>query len=572
MKSSTVMVTLHCLLLSLLVPASARYHELKGGSGYIYDHKHAIQSTSNVNTQPYSHTGKHAMTGAGTGGFDNGESKSYDEQRESYDASEVPHYLSNEQFVHDSSNDHVPINKGESYDIVDKYNYKTDEDYGHKQGTTSISLVVSDPTDAIPGSTSLTTLISTSFNPSSLTSGLTDASPESTTVLTTASTTLISSRTSVSTTSEALPSTPQDLCSGHDTIIGDVHCLGNFLIGCSTLFNAVNRNTLDLRNVPNVPNKEACHQKCIEDPLCTGWTCILDSVEGLKESGISVGDGYCRHVYSPVELDETEPFTFGDAFGLRGFCDFPIAELASTSTGSATSATTVTLQTVPTSATDICPDLGGQCLDNNYIQCDRVLQDDAGTSIGIDKCIFQPGIKSERACHQTCLLDNKCYGWIMEQVQDFDDFGNGKSYYCCHLNTTVQLPDPLPAKGPFSTFPAYDSYGLKGSCPADVGSICPRAENACVDDFKVRCGRLIFNDVTPLLEGIWQPDIREDLACHQACAEDPDCTTWWGELDPIFNTFTCFRGTSAVAIKTTIAMDQGEEFTSSFYGIRGACG
>ncbi|KAF7541035.1 hypothetical protein G7054_g952 [Neopestalotiopsis clavispora] len=272
-------------------------------------------------------------------------------------------------------------------------------------------------------------------------------------VISTVPSTLLNSiSTSVSSTFDALPSTPRNLCSGHDHIIGDVHCLGNFLIGCGTIFNAVNVDSLEGSFVPNIPDKEACHQSCIDDPVCMGWISLYESVAELWESGIMISQ-YCRHIFNTVQFNTTEPFGFGEAFGLRGFCDFPIAGPASTSEQGGSTASAVAPQITPTSATDLCPDMDGQCL-------------------------------------------------------------NG---------------------------------------------------------FKVRCERLIFNDVTPLLEGNLVANISEEVVCHETCVEDSGCTAWWGERDSYFKTYTCYHGTMSVSIKPMIAESQGEEFMYSSYGVRKTC-
>ncbi|KAI4596734.1 hypothetical protein KJ359_005076 [Pestalotiopsis sp. 9143b] len=295
----------------------------------------------------------------------------------------------------------------------------------------------------------------------------------------------------------------------------------------------------------------------------------MDSVEGLRESGISISN-ICTLIFNSIELNPVEPFYFGMAFGLRGFCDFPntgstptsAVMPVSTATDGGISASDVTLETLPTSATDLCPGLGGHCLDSNYIQCDRNLEDDTSTTIDDEQCVSQPGIHSERACHDACHLDNKCYGWTMDQEQELSD--------CCHLNTSVQLRDPLPPNTAPSMSPAHYSYGLKRSCPSDISSLCPAAESACVDGFKVRCGRLIFNDVAPIPSGNLQPNVFEELACHQACAEDPGCTTWWGESDIVYETYYCYHGSRPAVFKAEIP-GTDDRYMSSSYGVRNAC-
>lgn len=479
---------------------------------------------------------------------------------EHHQSSGYGHYAPNDGFgYHESSKNGRPTNNGGSYDVDNIYNHDA-----YDQESSSFSLVVSNPTDVIPESTALATRISTSI--STGTSALIDASLASKT--STTSTASASTGTSAAIATQSHPPTPGNLCSGHELILADVHCFDNFLIGCDAAFYAWNSGALDFRNI-NVPDKEACHNKCLEDPLCTGWTNWMDSVAGLRESGISVSST-CTLIFNPIELNPVEPFYFGMAFGLRGFCDFPnsgststsAAMSVSTATGGGISASAVTLETLPTSATDLCPALGGHCLDSNYIQCDRILEDDAGMTIDAGQCVFQPGIKSERACHDACHLNNNCQGWIMDQEQELND--------CCHLNTSVQLPDPLPPISGPSTSLAHYSYGLKRACPADVSSLCPAAESDCVDGFKVRCGRLIFNDVAPVPSGDLQPGVFEELACHQACAEDPGCTTWWGESDILFETYYCYHGSRPVVFKEEVP-GTDDRYISSSYGIRNAC-
>jgi hypothetical protein len=52
-----------------------------------------------------------------------------------------------------------------------------------------------------------------------------------------------------------------------------------------------------------------------------------------------------------------------------------------------------------------------------------------------------------------------------------------------------------------------------------------------VDNLLVRCGRPFAGDVTTRRPSVWKFDLLTDLACHQACAQDPTCTAWDGSLE-----------------------------------------
>ncbi|KAI0178083.1 hypothetical protein BJ166DRAFT_491892 [Pestalotiopsis sp. NC0098] len=161
-------------------------------------------------------------------------------------------------------------------------------------------------------------------------------------------------------------------------------------------------------------------------------------------------------------------------------------------------ATRVTLQTIPTSDTHLCPDFDGQCLNGNIIRCDRVLSTDTNAISSRYECEFGPGLSvtSERACHESCRRQGDCSGWQMIQTQTFDGSGgDGTTYDCCFVHGHPHLQDPLPQQSRFSTFPAYYSYGLDSYCTDQSPGLCPEADNGCVDEFLVRCGRDLEQDV-----------------------------------------------------------------------------
>lgn len=174
----------------------------------------------------------------------------------------------------ESSNNDISSNNGGSYHVKNMYKHDGGKNYAqdaHKQESSSFSLVVSDTTRVIPESTALTTRISTSTIISSRTSALVDASLVTTTTLTASA----STSTSAAVATQSYLPTPGNLCSGHGIIVADVYCLDKFLIGCDAAIYAWNSAALDFRNI-KVPDKEACHNKCLEDPPYalsgqTGW-------------------------------------------------------------------------------------------------------------------------------------------------------------------------------------------------------------------------------------------------------------------------------------------------------------
>ncbi|KAK6218828.1 hypothetical protein LQW54_002754, partial [Pestalotiopsis sp. IQ-011] len=243
-------------------------------------------------------------------------------------------------------------------------------------------------------------------------------------------------------------------------------------------------------------------------------------------------------------------------------------------------ATRVTLQTIPTSETHLCPDFDGQCLNGNIIRCDRVLGIDANATSSRYECEFGPGLSvtSERACHESCRRQGDCSGWQMIQTQIFDGSGgDGTTYDCCFVHGHPRLQDPLPQQSRFSTFPAYYSYGLDSYCTDQSPGLCPMADNGCVDEFLVRCGRDLEQDVTAA-PGAYTAyvvvDILEHLACHQACAENPRCTAWYGNSKSVdvgsALWFSCWHVFELITLQPVLA-GAPSSLSYNYYGIRGAC-
>lgn len=247
-------------------------------------------------------------------------------------------------------------------------------------------------------------------------------------------------------------------------------------------------------------------------------------------------------------------------------------------TSSSTSTTSiapsqVTLVTIPATDTEnLCPAFDGRCLNANYIRCDREIADDSDPLLSGYTCTHQSGINTERQCHETCVANTSCSGWDAER--EWGETGPDEFALCCHISGFVGL---LASPPTHPTDLLYHSYGLRSRCPAAERFLCPKSENYCVDNFHIRCGRALTNDISAAISSAYQPAIEEERACHQACAQDPACVVWYGDLEFVFElegseSFNCYHVTgSTPQLKPVLATNLPATFNIRSYGIKGLC-
>lgn len=259
---------------------------------------------------------------------------------------------------------------------------------------------------------------------------------------------------------------------------------------------------------------------------------------------------------------------------------YPHHDTSSTSTTSTTSSSTsttsippsqVTRVTLPATDTEnLCPVFEGRCLNSNYIRCDRGIADDSDPLLSSYTCIQQSDINTERQCHDTCVANTTCNGW--EAERDGVETGPNEIALCCHISGFVGL---LASPPTHPTDLLYHSYGLKKRCPRAERFLCPKSENYCVDNFHIRCGRSLTDDISAPIRSALLLAIDEELACHQACAQDPACVAWYGDLESIFEPpspeyFNCYHVTGETPqLKSVLATNLPPRFNS--YGIKGLC-
>lgn len=352
----------------------------------------------------------------------------------------------------------------------------------------------------------------------------------------------------------------------------DLQYVEDFLKWCRETFSE-----LSIRNtavIPNCNDASECHQLCTENPLRRAWE---DTDEPTFFGSL------CYHYLEALSPKANILFLATGLLhsaGARGFCYLLL--LRPGTTPMAPSATTDTvspfasafMMTIPTSTSGLCPYLEGRCGNGAYIRCGRNLYGDANRTTWNFDCVMQPDIEEEKTCHDACILDRTCTGWA--GYDEVDHLFSSPTFTRCHVHEFAALKRPPLNKTSSSPF-AYLSCGLKLACPALVANLCPAAENRCVDGFLIQCGRDLRSDAASGFgERVFRPEILENLTCHQACAEDPECNAWYGEVefaDADFGgggVFECFHALDqTVVLKSDLP--EVSRGLDKCYGVRNIC-